>query len=137
MMGTRYPVVRSSPGHRVSNDKSHTALVAGLFVWIVASLTPVYAGEGEDIANWAFATWIGTGVYRLEDRELKVFRVPIAFGVPGNEARKFKVKVLLPVTLGVEDFEFDIDDPQIPERERKSTRLNSSHSSVSRMPSSA
>jgi hypothetical protein len=95
---------------------ANVALVAGLLFWLVAASTPVYAQEAEEVANWAFATWIGTGVYRLEDRELKVFRVPIAFGVPKNEERKFKVKVLLPVTLGVENFEFDIDNPELAER---------------------
>lgn len=116
MMEATYASVRLSRDSRVSSDKSVHALVAGLFVWLAVTWIPAYAQEGEEIANWAFATWIGTGVYRLEDRELTVFRVPIAFGVPGNEARKFKLKVLLPVTLGVENFEFDIDNPQIPER---------------------
>lgn len=99
-----------------SNATPVSAFLVGLLVWLTAAWLPADAQEGEEVVNWAFATWIGTGVYRLEDRELKVFRVPIAFGVPKNEERKFKVKVLLPVTLGVENFDFDIDNPELPER---------------------
>ena len=42
-----------------------------------------------------------------------------------------------PATLGLEQGTLDFDTPEFTLKDRKSTRLNSSHVSESRMPSSA
>ena len=45
--------------------------------------------------------------------------------------------VVMAETSSKNDFSFDVSDEQRVARDRKSTRLNSSHRSLSRMPSSA
>ncbi|MFQ5935546.1 MAG: hypothetical protein ACE5LB_03955 [Acidiferrobacterales bacterium] len=95
----------------------HTALsVVVVLVWFATTAAPAAAQDDEEFVNWAFATWIGTGVYRVEDRRLTIFRIPIAVPLPALKDGKWKVKLLLPITLGVTEFDFDIDNPQLPDR---------------------
>jgi len=76
---------------------------------IVASLAPAMVDttgntalaqvEPEDFLNYAYATWIGTGFYRVEKRKIWILRAPFSYAVlePG-EKRKWGLKLLLPVT---------------------------------------
>jgi len=65
--------------------------------------------------NFAYATWIGSGYYRLEDLELYVLRIPIAIPLRSVNDDHWGINLLLPVTFAYEQFnsnflDFVIDD---------------------------
>jgi hypothetical protein len=65
--------------------------------------------------NFAYATWIGSGYYQLEDRELYVLRIPIAIPLKSVNNDHWGINLLLPVTFAYEQFDsnffnFNIDD---------------------------
>ena len=57
--------------------------------------------------------------------------------VEGAEETIYRALAIRHMELPVGDFITDALKNEVPQADRKSTRLNSSHSSVSRMPSSA
>ena len=62
--------------------------------------------EAENFINYAYATWIGTGYYKTEDRSIWVLRAPISFMVlEPDEKRKWGLELKVPVTIGFEQFE--------------------------------
>jgi len=60
--------------------------------------------DKEELVNYAFATWIGSGVYRAGDRKMAIVRVPLRYTLRTPEEAKPGIKLLLPVTLGYYDF---------------------------------
>ena len=60
--------------------------------------------------NFAYATWIGSGYYQLEDRELYVLRIPIAIPLRSVNDDHWGINLLLPVTFAYEQFNFDFLD---------------------------
>ena len=65
--------------------------------------------DEEDFINYAFATWIGSGVYKMHDRNLTILRAPFSWQFREAEVGKTGYKALLPVTLGLHD-STDFDD---------------------------
>lgn len=66
---------------------------------------PVMADvKQEELVNYAFATWIGSGIYRVGDRRMGVLRVPIRATLRPIEKDQPGVKLLMPVTLSYYDF---------------------------------
>jgi len=62
--------------------------------------------QPEDFLNYAYATWIGTGFYRVEQRTIWVLRAPFSYmALEPGEKRKWGLKLLLPVTFGFHQFE--------------------------------
>jgi hypothetical protein len=76
------PVSRGSVG--INRYSKRTGFI--VFLMIAASLTPAMVDiavnkalarvQPEDFLNYAYATWIGTGFYRVEERKLWVLRAP-------------------------------------------------------------
>lgn len=67
--------------------------------------------------NFAYATWIGSGYYQLEDRKLYVLRIPVAIPIRSVNDDHWGINLLLPVTFAYEQFnynflDFTIDDIQ-------------------------
>ena len=58
----------------------------------------------EDLVNYSFATWIGSGVYQVGDRRMAILRVPLRYTLRPPEETKPGLKLLLPLTLGYYDF---------------------------------
>lgn len=54
--------------------------------------------------NFAYATWIGSGYYQLEDRDLYVLRLPIAIPIRSMNDDHWGINLLLPVTFAYEQF---------------------------------
>ena len=54
--------------------------------------------------NFAYATWIGSGYYQLEDRDLYVLRLPIAIPIRSVNDDHWGINLLLPVTFAYEQF---------------------------------
>ena len=88
--------------------QSRTYLLAALLL-----VTAVARADGvddeEDFINYAFATWIGSGVYKMKDRNMTIFRAPLSWEFREAEEGKPGYKALLPVTLGMHD-STDFDD---------------------------
>ncbi len=78
-------------------------LAAALLVSYGLSMAQV-AEEPEDTINYAYATWIGTGFYKFEDRRIYVLRGNFSYSLqqPGEE--KWGWELLLPATLGMDEF---------------------------------
>ena len=66
--------------------------------------------------NYGYAVFVGTGWYKLEDRQIFVFRIPAAMQLRELKADQMGIKLLLPVAIGIHNFDtldivdFDIDD---------------------------
>jgi len=68
--------------------------------------------QTEELAsiNFAYATWIGSGYYRLAGRKLYVLRVPVSIQLRPVKEDQWGIGLKLPVTLAYEDLDFDIFD---------------------------
>ncbi len=76
----------------------------------VAGLASPFAAAGVpanqvDLVNYAFATQLGTGLYRGGQQDVQVYRLPVAFTLREGDATRSGVKLTLPVTVGFYDFE--------------------------------
>jgi len=60
-----------------------------------------------DLINFSFATWLGSGVYKLKDRKVGVLRMPFRYELRPPEDGKLGLRLLLPATVAYYDF----DDP--------------------------
>jgi hypothetical protein len=54
--------------------------------------------------NFAYAAWIGSGYYQLEDRDLYVLRLPIAIPLRSVNDDSWRISLLLPVIFAYEQF---------------------------------
>jgi len=69
-----------------------------------AGLPPAHAEEQEASSiNYAYAAWIGSGYYKVEDRNIYVLRVPFGFTLVEQGSKSWGLDLLLPVTLGWDD----------------------------------
>jgi hypothetical protein len=71
--------------------------------------------DEQNVANFAFATQLGSGVYSVSGRTLQIYRLPFSRTLRRAEGPDFGIELTLPVTFGFYDFELqDIDDGDIP-----------------------
>ena len=54
--------------------------------------------------NYAYAAWLGSGYYQVEDRRLYVLRVPFELTIVEQGSKRWGMDLLLPVTLGLDEF---------------------------------
>ena len=67
------------------------------------------------MANFAFATQLGSGVYSVSGRTLQIYRLPFSYTLKSTEDSSVGVELTLPVTFGFYDFELqDIANGDIP-----------------------
>lgn len=91
----------------------------GLLVALVYGFctSPLQAQEtSADLVNYAYATVFGTGIYRVEDSQATVFKVPLTYRL--REMRSLRepgIEILVPVTIGYYDFDLNrIIDGELP-----------------------
>ena len=74
---------------------------------IITPATPTRAQEAQDgFINYAYASWIGTGYYRIEDRTIWILRLPIrSYTLREPEGKKWGIDILFPLTFGLDQFE--------------------------------
>jgi hypothetical protein len=71
--------------------------------------------DEQNVANFAFATQLGSGVYSVSGRTLQIYRLPFSHTLKSSEDSGFGVELTLPVTFGFYDFELqDTADGDIP-----------------------
>ena len=76
---------------------------------------PLSAGE-KSVANFAFATQLGSGIYTIDGRTIQIYRLPIAYTVRPETENRWGLKLTFPVTIGFYDFEpMDVLDTGVPE----------------------
>jgi hypothetical protein len=86
----------------------------------IATATPAHAQElltrdEQNVANFAFATQLGSGVYSVSGRTLQIYRLPFSQELKPRDDSSFGVVLTLPVTFGFYDFELqDVADGDIP-----------------------
>ena len=81
-------------------------IVAAITTSLSASTS--YAGDEDGVANYAYAVFAGTGKYSILDRTIYIVSMPLAYNIKKNRhVGKYKIgfKVLLPVAIGVTNFE--------------------------------
>ncbi len=65
----------------------------------------VYAvKESEDIINYAYSNWIGSGFYKVDDRRVFLFRAPFSYTPRESDSENWGLELLFPVTLGFHDY---------------------------------
>lgn len=96
--------------------KSFLLLVLIAFTQVpVARAQSLLSRDEQNVANFAFATQLGSGVYSVSGRTLQVYRLPFSHTLKSADDSGFGIELTLPVTFGFYDFELqDIDDGDIP-----------------------
>ena len=61
------------------------------------------ADEPEDLINYAFSNWIGSGFYKLGDRSVYLLRAPFSYTLREVDSKKWGLELLLPATIGFHD----------------------------------
>lgn len=75
---------------------------------------PGWAQELDEVPSYTYAVFAGTGFYKVDDRDVFVLRIPARYEFRPPTTDKFGAKLLLPVTLGISNFdnleEFETED---------------------------
>ena len=61
--------------------------------------------ESGNLVHFSYATLLGTGVYRIKDRTVTIFRIPLGFTLREATPEKFGLDIKIPVAVGFYDFE--------------------------------
>jgi hypothetical protein len=64
----------------------------------------------ENSINYAYASWLGTGYYRIDDQSIYLLRGPFSHTLREADGEDWGLKLLFPATLGFEDFNRGYDD---------------------------
>ena len=81
-----------------------TALIAAALLAASGSSIAQVAEEPQETINYAYATWLGTGVYRFGDRSIYVLRGNFSWSLREPSEEKWGWELLLPATVGLNDF---------------------------------
>jgi hypothetical protein len=85
------------------------SLILFVIVAAAAYLSPIgkqlawAADEPEDLINYAFSSWIGSGFYKLGDRTVYLLRAPFSYTLREADSEKWGMELLLPATIGFHD----------------------------------
>lgn len=84
-------------------------LAPGLIMLLLCSLAAATSAddEREDTINVAYALILGSGIYEIGGRRAYVLNMPFKFVLNEPEARDWSLNLLLPVTIGVLDVDWD------------------------------
>jgi hypothetical protein len=61
------------------------------------------ADEPEDVINYAYSNWIGSGFYKVADRRVYLLRGPFSWTLREADSKKWGLDLLLPATIGFHD----------------------------------
>jgi len=63
-----------------------------------------WAGDSsEDVINYAYSSWIGSGFYKLGDRTVYLLRAPFSHTLREADSENWGMELLLPATIGFHD----------------------------------
>jgi hypothetical protein len=88
------------------------AAALGLAAPALAQAPPVAtvqqrAEHPEQLFNWYYASVFGTGYYRIGEEQVGVLRVPVRYELRPASAERWGIRLTLPVTLAVAEFNLD------------------------------
>ncbi len=85
-----------------------------VFIFYCCLVIPsAYAENETESANYAFANYLGSGIYRTTGQDAMVLNMPFSYQMERDDGINFKIR--LPVSVGFFDFEInDIPDDGIP-----------------------
>lgn len=102
---------------RRSRSVASLALLLVLAAWLPRGAAAELREAGADLVHFAFATQLGSGVYALDGRTLQIYRLPISWRASGPADGRPGVRLRLPVTIGLYDFEpRDVIESGIPDQ---------------------
>jgi hypothetical protein len=70
---------------------------------LAAQPQPLTEGEAQ-LAHFAFASQLGSGVYSISGRTIQIYRLPVGWEVAEPEGRRPGLRLKLPLTIGLYDF---------------------------------
>jgi len=70
--------------------------------WLSAGSTRA-GDEPEEVINYAYSSWIGSGFYKLGDRTVYLLRAPFSYSLRETDTEKWGMDLLLPATIGFQD----------------------------------
>ncbi|MBL3590976.1 MAG: AsmA family protein [gamma proteobacterium endosymbiont of Lamellibrachia anaximandri] len=88
-----------------------------LLLFCTSSQAAVQTLQQEELPNYAFAPFIGSGIYATRDRTVTVFNFPLSYDLRTIEEDGWGLEVTTPVTIGL--FNFDFRDLEIPNLEEQ------------------
>jgi len=97
-------------------------LLPAVVTLAVIASSPAMAQDGDEeiqVGNlhFAFATYLGSGIYSVEDRTVQVYHFPTTFDLVSPENRDWGMSIKVPFTLGFYDFRAeDVLVVGLPER---------------------
>ncbi len=72
--------------------------------------------DEQDFIHFGFAAQLGSGIYAMSGRTIQVYRLPFAIRFPTDDESRIGVRLTLPVTIGLVDFEpQDVLGTDLPE----------------------
>ena len=80
-------------------------IAAALILFLPGNRFAWAADEPEDVINYAYSSWIGSGFYKLEDRTVYLLRAPFSYTLREADSEKWGMELLLPATIGFHDNE--------------------------------
>ena len=84
------------------------AVAAALLVAPQIDCSTARAQAFEDpriLINYAYAIWLGTGIYTLDEREVFIFRIPVnSYTLREPAEKKIGYRLLFPLTFGFHNF---------------------------------
>lgn len=94
------------------------ALIVATLAFSAAAEAAGALRENEaDLVHFAFATQLGSGVYAVGGRTIQIYRLPVARTLAEPEDGRPGVRLTLPVTIGLYDFEpRDVVESGFPDR---------------------
>jgi len=108
-------------------QKSVARRVALASITIFAGLiaATAVADEVDGVANYAYSVFIGTGVYKIDDRTIYILRVPAAFDLrePDYETGKIGLRLLIPFSVGVTNYDSIDDIPDLSVNDLQSVTI--------------
>lgn len=60
--------------------------------------------ESEDIINYAYSNWIGSGFYKIDDRTVYMLRAPFSYTLREADSENWGLALLFPATIGFHNF---------------------------------
>jgi hypothetical protein len=102
--------------------KIHTVILA--FLLCLFFFTPNTSAQEDqlrleeeiDRANYAFAAYLGSGIYTASDGAVQVYSVPLSWTLQPPKENRPGIKFKFPVTLGFYDFKaLDITEGKLPD----------------------
>ncbi len=92
-----------------------------LFLFIILISEKSYSVSPEDLLssqiNYAYANYLGTGIYTAADRDVQVYHLPFRYTLREATLDKGGLRIRLPVTVGFVDFDLpEVIDPDLPDR---------------------